>query len=531
MTKPPQAQRLLIEGLINACRLCPEKTAVEVDDTAYSYRQLHDESQRLANLLLARGLQRGARVAVFMDNSWPCVVAIHAVMLAGGVLVLVNPQTKADKLEYILNDSAASMLLCEARLRTIYLAATRQTPALGHLLVFGHDADGDNGPVPCGDFLERPPQQELLRGDERVIPTDLAAIIYTSGSTGFPKGVMQTHQSMHFACWSLIEYLRLTDRERILLVLPLAFDYGLYQLFMSVNLAACILVERSFAFPAKLYQRIEQARVSVFPGVPTLFAMMIAAYKAEQLTFPGVRTVTNTAAALSAEHIPWLHKVFPNALIFKMYGLTECKRVCYLQPELLDRHPASVGKAIPGTEVYLLDEQGAPVPPGGTGILHVRGPHLMVGYWRQPELSDQMLKPGPLPNQKVLCTQDLFRMDEQGLLYFVGRSDDIIKSRGEKVSPLEIENTLLKLPEVAEAAVVGIADEVAGQAIVAFISGSDASANLKRIKMYCARNLESFMVPRDIVVMPSLPRSANGKIDKKNLASNYRPPATAGASA
>ena len=270
-----------------------------------------------------------------------------------------------------------------------------------------------------------------------VIPNDLAALIYTSGSTGFPKGVMQTHQSMVFAAWSLIEYQRLSENDRILLVLPLAFDYGLYQLLMTIKLGATLVIERSFTFPVKVYQRMEEQSVTVFPAVPTIFAMMISAHKKKKLSFPSITRITNTAAALPADFIPYLHDIFPNALIYNMYGLTECKRVFYLEPERVDINPRSVGRAIPGTEVYLLSPEGKQVSAGEAVILHVRGPHIMAGYWKDPERSKKMLKKGDLPGERVLCTHDLFKMDEEGLLYFVGRSDDIIKTRGEKVSPVE----------------------------------------------------------------------------------------------
>jgi len=246
--------------------------------------------------------------------------------------------------------------------------------------------------------------------------------------------------------------------------------------------------------------------------------MMISAYKREPFSFPSITKITNTAAALSADFVPWLHKIFPNALIFKMYGLTECKRVSYLEPELVDIYPSSVGKAIPGTEVYLLTEDGEPVKTNEPGVLYIRGPHIMAGYWKQPERSEKMLKPGKLPGEKVLCTHDLFRMDENGLLYFISRSDDIIKTRGEKVSPTEVENTLLKLDGIKEAAIIGVTDDILGQIIVAFIVlDRDISLNTKKIKMHCTKNLEAFMVPKDVIFLDVLPKSSNGKIDKNKL--------------
>jgi acyl-CoA synthetase (AMP-forming)/AMP-acid ligase II len=323
---------------------------------------------------------------------------------------------------------------------------------------------------------------------------------------------------MVFAAGSLIEYLRLDGSDRILCVLPLAFDYGLYQLLMTVSLGATLVLERSFIYPAQIYARMVESGVTVFPGVPTVYAMMVSAHSRSPLAFPEVRRITNTAAALPDSFVAKLREIFPSALIYKMYGLTECKRVCYLEPELVDQKPGSVGKAIPGTEVYLLDQEGQIVEPGETGILHVRGPHVMVGYWNRPDLSEHMLKPGKLPGERVLCTHDHFRQDDEGFLYFVGRTDDIIKTRGEKVSPVEVENALHKIPGVSEAAVLGIPDDLLGQAIRAYVvpeSGADLTE--KQIRAFCAGLLENFMVPKEVVFRDALPKTVTGKVSKRLL--------------
>jgi acyl-coenzyme A synthetase/AMP-(fatty) acid ligase len=203
-----------------------------------------------------------------------------------------------------------------------------------------------------------------------------------------------------------------------------------------------------------------------------------------------------------------------------MYGLTECKRVCYLEPELVDKKPASVGKAIPGTEVFLLSPEGEPVPTNERGILHIRGPHVMLGYWHKDDLSKEMLKPGLLPGEKILCSNDWFKMDEEGFLYFQGRNDDIIKTRGEKVSPVEIENVIYKIEGVKEVAVFGIPDEIMGESIIAIVTTYPNSEIVEKdIQKECALKLENFMVPQKIIFVDEMPKSTNGKIDKKILKS------------
>jgi acyl-CoA synthetase (AMP-forming)/AMP-acid ligase II len=244
-----------------------------------------------------------------------------------------------------------------------------------------------------------------------------------------------------------------------------------------------------------------------------LLQMDLAKYDFSQL-----RYVTNTAAALPVEHILRLRNLLPGVRLYSMYGLTECKRVSYLPPAQLDVRPGSVGRGMPNEEVYIVDERGERVGPGGVGELVVRGANVMKGYWELPEETDKRLKPGPLPGEKVLYTGDLFRADDEGYLYFVGRKDDIIKSRGEKVAPKEVENVLYAHPDVAEAAVVGRPDAVLGQAIHAIVSLREGAAVTEReLLQHCKRNLEDFMVPQSLEIRTSLPKSSNGKIDKRQL--------------
>jgi long-chain acyl-CoA synthetase len=516
-------QRVLGEALIFSSRRFPSKTAVICKSKEYSYSSLYEQAIKVASHLVSTGISKGDRVAVYMANSWECIVSIYGITLSGAAFLVINPQTKADKLQYILNDSGSKTLISESILANeLYVALP------GAVTIVEAIITGDIGKMSGLTGIRLKSFEDIASGTgtssllPHVIANDLAALIYTSGSTGFPKGVMMTHQSMVFASWSLIEYLRLSEEDRIILLLPLAFDYGLYQLLMAITIGGSLIAEQSFTFQASVYRQMETFRPTVFPGVPTIYAMMIATNKKSGLSFDYINKVTNTAAALPKEFIPDLKKIFPGALIFKMYGLTECKRVCYLEPELVDVKPDSVGKAIPGTEVFLLSPDGKPVPPGEKGILHIRGPHVMLGYWKKEELSREMLRPGRLPGERILYSNDWFRMDDEGFLYFLGRNDDIIKTRGEKVSPLEIENVLYKTAGIKEAAVIGVPDEIMGEAIIAFVTTHDQSQrNEKEIIRECMSNLELFMVPQKIVFLSEMPKSSNSKIDKKELRKLY----------
>jgi acyl-coenzyme A synthetase/AMP-(fatty) acid ligase len=253
-------------------------------------------------------------------------------------------------------------------------------------------------------------------------------------------------------------------------------------------------------------------RATVFPAVPTVYATLIGMEHAAP--YESVRCLTNAAAGLPpAFHEP-IRELFPNGRLYRMYGLTECVRVCYLEPELIGVKPTSVGRAIPGTEAFVLDDDGKPVAPGRTGVLHVRGPHLMTGYWRDGAATDHMLKAGG----SVLCTHDNFTVDEDGLLYFVGRTDDIIKTRGEKVSAVEVENVLHAIDGVKQAAVVGVPDDLLGQAVRAYIVLDDGAEQTEHDILRVVRaQLENFMVPKEVLFVAELPHTESGKVQKRRL--------------
>jgi len=527
--------RLLHETLLRAAAAHPDKVAVVDHDARLRYAELLERAARLARGLQERGVTRGDRVAVYLDNGVGAAVAIYGALLAGAAFMVVNPQTKGDKLRYILSDAGAAALVSHERFGATLRKVAPALPDL-HTVVLegagegaGPDAGGDGaapardgGPraLPMAAMLAAYPPQPLDQGG---IPLDLAALIYTSGSTGNPKGVMLSHQNMVFTLGSLVQYLRLSQGDRIFNVLPLAFDYGLYQLLMAVHLGATVVLENSFAFPARIVARAAEEEVTVLPGVPTVFATLLALHRNKPVSLPSVTRITNTAAHLPDGYVPALKEMCPEALIFKMYGLTECKRVAYLEPELVEAKPSSVGRPIPGTEAFVLDDDGRPVPAGVSGVLHVRGPHVMMGYWNLPEETARMLVPGPYPGERMLDTHDRFRIDEEGYLYFVGRSDDIIKSRGEKVSPVEVENVLHAIPGVKEAAVIGVPDERLGEAVAAYVvlhDGSDMTEGAFR--RHCMARLESFMVPRDIIFVTDLPRTGTGKVRKRDLSHESR---------
>jgi acyl-CoA synthetase (AMP-forming)/AMP-acid ligase II len=341
--------------------------------------------------------------------------------------------------------------------------------------------------------------------------------VYTSGSTAQPKGVMLTHANIMSASTSISGYLGNTSDDVILDVLPLSFDYGLYQVFLAFKAGARLILERSFVYPTLMLDLLAREGVTALPIVPMILVVLLrhdlSAYDCSSL-----RYVTNTGAALPPAHIASLRERLPHVRIFSMYGLTECKRVSFLAPEEIDLRPTSVGKPMDNVEVLVADDQGR-LRETGVGELVIRGSNVMQGYWRAPEETARALKPGPLPGQQLLYSGDRFRIDEDGYLYFEGRLDDMIKSRGQRVSPREVENVLYEIPGVTGAAVVGMEDEVLGSHVKAFVCVDEHTAlDERQVLHHCARRLEDFMVPKAIEFVDLLPRTESGKIDRQSLA-------------
>jgi amino acid adenylation domain-containing protein len=515
---------LLQDFLTGSAKLHPDKTAITCGSRRTYYEELDKTSNLISHALIEMGVERGDRVLVFAGNTIETAIAFWAILKANAVVSIINPSTKADKLAYLLNDSQAKVLITEAHLASVFAEVCPQSTHLSGILISGDESITTGSQFPNRVAWFKALEEVSLRPgtskppDRICIDIDLAAIIYTSGSTGEPKGVMLTHRNMIAAASSIVSYLEMAEDDVVLNVFPFSFDYGLYQMIMCILSGASLILEESFAYPAKVLKRIAEENVTGFPGVPSVFSMMENMRDLSKFDFSSLRFVTNTAAALSLKNIRFLRKTFPAARIYSMYGLTECKRCSYLPPEDLEKKPLSVGVPIPNTEFWIEDEQGRRLGPNEVGMLVVRGATVMKGYWGKPEETERKLRPGPLPGELVLHTGDLCRIDEEGYLYFIGRTDDIIKTRGEKVAPKEIENVIHDIPGVREVAVTGVEDKILGQAIKAFVSLEEGcTLTGKTILAHCSGRLENFMIPKYVEILIELPKTTTGKIKKTIL--------------
>jgi acyl-CoA synthetase (AMP-forming)/AMP-acid ligase II len=364
--------------------------------------------------------------------------------------------------------------------------------------------------VTADELLHAPPDAPPARAG---IDLDLATLCWTSGSTGEPKGVMLTHAHLRQSAAAIGAYLEHTADDVVLCVLPLSHTYGLFQLLVTHAFGGTLVLERTFTLATPLLERLAELRVTGFAGVPTIYASILALRHPEAFELGSLRYLTNAAYALPAAHVRRLGEVFPRARLFAMYGQTECTRVSYLPPELAASHPGSVGLAMPNEEAYLVDAGGAPVPPGQVGELVIRGANVMRGYWRDAEATARALRPGRYPGEVVLHTGDLFRLDDDGLLHFVSRLDDVIKTRGEKVAPGAVEEVIGALPGVLDCAVVGVPDPRHGMVVKAAVvvrPGHHVDAD--EIKRAVRAELDDAAVPRLVEFLAELPRGETGKL-------------------
>jgi amino acid adenylation domain-containing protein len=505
--------RLVQDFLERSADAKPAKVALVCDGRRLTYAEIEAQANRMAHALRSRGIRRGDRVAIHLRNSVELVVSLFAILKAGAVFVILNPTTKLHKLAYVLANCQARALITSPSRSEMAVRLLEQVPDLQFAVITPGEIAGADGLLRYEDLLASAP---ATRPPKTAIDLDLACLIYTSGSTGDPKGVMSDHGNVIFAVDSITTYLENVEDDIVIGFLPLSFDYGLYQLLMTFSFGGTLILEEGFAYPAAILRRIEEEKVTGFPGVPTLYSMLLA-MDLSHYDLSALRYMTNTAAALPPDHIRRLREKFPHVRLYSMYGLTETKRTLYLPPSQLDRRPDSVGIPIPGTEAWLEDAAGKRLGPGEVGELVVRGRHVMRGYWGDTAATAERFRPAALPGERVCHTGDLFRMDDEGYFYFVGRADDIIKSRGEKVSPKEVENVLYRLPGVLEAAVVGIPDPILGEAVKAFLVVNGSGPNEAEVMRHCRENLDDFMVPKAIEFRSELPRTSSGKIRKTDL--------------
>ncbi|TXC72824.1 acyl-CoA ligase (AMP-forming), exosortase A system-associated [Sphingomonas ginsenosidivorax] len=505
-----------------------------------TFAELEAAVSAVAGWLTGRGLAPGDRVATWLPKTRLACVMPLAVARAGLVHVPVNPALRRAQVAHILTDSGAVLLVTQgARAGTLEAG---DVPA-GCVIVDENElpllprrrpgprwqGPGEQGQPPVTSVLPtgpRPsPGKEGGLGPSSADPDSLAAILYTSGSTGRPKGVMLSHANLWLGAISVAHYLGLTPDDRVLGVLPLSFDYGQNQLF-STWAAGASVAPLDYLTARDVVKAVERTGATTLAGVPPLWVQLLEAeWPAE--TAARLRRLTNSGGALTPRLVRGLRTRFPAADLYAMYGLTEAFRSTYLAPDLIESHPDAMGRAIPFAEVTVRRPDGTEAAADESGELVHAGPLVAQGYWRDPERTAQRFRPEP-DGRLAVWSGDTVVLGADGLLRFVGRDDEMIKSAGNRISPLEVEEAVLAGGEAREAVAVGVADERLGQAIVVVLAGDPANEEALRHRVRGV--LPSFMQPARYEWRDALPRNANGKLDRSAIASGVRncSPAKAG---
>lgn len=510
---------LIWHMLRESARRLPDKEALVHDAERLSYREVADRVARLAAGLRQAGLRRGDRVGIYLEPSVAQAVSIFAASQAEGVFVPINIQLFPEQVAHIAKDCGMKALITRPAKLSALTELLPQIPSLEFAMLAG---DGEAPPIPLPvhrleTFCDQPAPADW---SEQSIGKDLAAILYTSGSTGKPKGVMLSHDNVIAGSSIVSTYLGITEAERILAVLPFSFDAGLNQLMTAFQQGGT-LVLINFVFAREIVKTLLKERITGLAGVPTLWSLLTqpnSTLQKQPLT--DLRYITNTGGAMPQTVLAVLRKALPPTSVFLMYGLTEAFRSTYLPPSEVDRRPTSMGKAIPDTEILVINEHGQLCQPGEVGELVHRGPTVSMGYWGRPEDTNRALRPNPLlpPElgdcERVCYSGDLVKTDEDGFLYYVGRRDTMIKSSGFRISPTEVEEALFQSGQLQQAAVIGIPDEALGQSIKAFVVARDGVAiDTEQLIGYCGEKMPRYMVPKAVEVLAGLPKTTSGKVD------------------
>jgi acyl-CoA ligase (AMP-forming) (exosortase A-associated) len=512
---------LRISDFIQASAMrAPQAEALVHGERRLSYADLAREVDAWSDALMALGIRAGERVAVYLDKRIETVAALFGACAAGAVFVPVNPLLKAEQVAYILADCNVRVLVTSGERLAALTAALAHCPDLQTAIVVGEaPAQG----LPGIDIVDaaRLPQTCPPGAAHRRVDSDVAAILYTSGSTGRPKGVVLSHRNLVAGAQSVASYLHNRADDRILSVLPLSFDYGLSQL-TTAFLSGATAVLMNYLMPRDIVRMVARERITGLAAVPPLWIQL------SQLTWPDAATLrylTNSGGAMPRAVVMRLAELLPQAEIYLMYGLTEAFRSTYLPPTEVRRRPDSIGRAIPNAEILVLRPDGTPCAPDEPGELVHRGALVALGYWNDSAKTAERFRPVPprdagLPLPEIaVWSGDTVRMDADGYLYYIGRSDDMIKVSGYRVSPTEIEEVVHDAGGVLEVAAVGLPHPVLGQSIaVAAVPLEQSPASEADILDACRRALPAYMLPARVELRAdALPRNPNGKIDRKLL--------------
>jgi acyl-CoA synthetase (AMP-forming)/AMP-acid ligase II len=483
----------------------PERIALLAVRGEHRYGDLQRLANAIARHLITIGLEKGDRVILLSDNSFFWVVSYLGILKAGLICVPLPTAMSAANLGYILETTEPRLVFVQAQI------VQRLSSVFGAIPIL---TDAQVLSLSNVSLRRRPdgaPDQSCFPA---VHSDDLAALMFTSGSTGRPRGVMVSHANIMANTDSIIKYLNLTELDRMMAVLPFHYCFGTSLLHTHLRVGGSLVIGSNFVYPEVVLQRLRDTACTGFAGVPSHFQLLLRASTLRKRQFPQLRYVQQAGGHLAPTYVRELKESLPETRIFVMYGQTEAtSRLSYLPPELLEKKLGSIGKAIPGVTLRVLNECGLEVSPGEVGEIVGEGENVALGYWRDPGESATTFRDGKL------YTGDLATTDEEGFIYVVDRAKDFLKCGGKRVSCREVEERLLELDDLVEVAVVGTPDDILGEAVQAFVVPRTHRFNGIRERLFhlCKEHLPAELVPKNIILLEELPKNAAGKVLKRVL--------------
>lgn len=512
--------------LHNTVERYPDQVAIIDGNAEYTYEDLARQSGALCSALQEVGVRKGDRVGVFMEKTWEAIVAMLAVSRAGAAYVNINPQFKAPQTQYLINDCDIRVLIGDSS----KLEGLEPGTISGTAFYKGEAPAAQIG-ASLADLSKVLSSGEQPKETRQVSEVDLGTILYTSGSTGLPKGVATSQRNIVVGAQIVSTYLGNTSEDRILSALPLNFDAGMSQFTTSLRVGATLVLQRS-RLPGDLIRGLRRHEITGLTGVPPLWTLLLRSAKAiEEEPLTHLRYLANTGGRIPQANLDELRRLLElsGTKIYLMYGLTEAFRSTYLPPEEVERGSTCIGKAIPDTEILVINKDGQECATGEPGELVHRGPTVAMGYWGKEEATLKAYRPNPLAPkelldiERVVYSGDLVQKDEEGFLYFIGREDAMIKTQGYRLSPEEVESLLIASGLIREACAFGVPDPDLGHQVYAVVSLKDAADgdSVEEVREYVIKNGPPYMVPKEILVQDELPKTASGKIDRKGISNAF----------
>jgi len=512
LEKAVQVHHLLEESTIQN----PLKNALWFKEKWYSYDELNKAANSIAGFLVNRKVNRGDRVAILHENSFFYVAAYFGILKAGAVVVGLNTETNSQTLSYLLNDSGTKCVITQKKYNRFLIPAIKDCPDVSDIVLTEEEGDPTLYNIHLSINIETLSTILEKFKDPVFVPSidiDLSEIVYTSGSTGKPKGVMLTHLNLVSNMCSICKYLQLSKEDRIMVILPFYYIYGKSLLLTHVLMGASVVIDNSFVYPNKILDTMKKTEVTGFSGVPSTFMILLNRSSLKDTQLPKLRYVTQAGGSMAPAIQKEVVKVFSPAQLFIMYGATEAApRLSYLDPKLLLSKWGSIGIPVDNVDLLICDSEGNEVPQGEVGEIAARGSNIMKGYWNDPEETGKVLKYG------MYFTGDLGKKDEDGFIYVVGRTKDMIKVKGFRIGAKEIEEKILEIDEVHETAVIGVDDPILGEAILALIIPKHKNwSDEVKIRRHLQSKLTPMKVPKYIEFRNSFPKNESGKILKIKL--------------